>query len=46
MICELLAVILTLMMKPTYGSTATIELNKSGAGSLDLGVGTTLWLSR
>jgi polysaccharide biosynthesis transport protein len=37
-ICELLAVILTLMMKPTYGATATIELNKSGAGSLDLGL--------
>ena len=27
------------MMKPTYGATATIELNKSGAGSLDLGLG-------
>lgn len=38
-ICELLAVILTLMMKPTYGATATIELNKNGAGSLDLGLG-------
>ena len=38
-ICELLAVLLTLMMKPTYGATATIELNKSGAGSLDLGLG-------
>src|SRR5580692_1567172 len=38
-ICELLAVTLTLMMKPTYGATATIELNKSGAGSLDLGLG-------
>src|ERR1700722_18642499 len=38
-ICELLAVGLTLMMKPTYGATATIELNKNGAGSLDLGLG-------
>ncbi len=38
-ICELLAIVLTLMMKPTYGATATIELNKSGAGSLDLGLG-------
>jgi polysaccharide biosynthesis transport protein len=38
-ICELLAVILTLIMKPTYGSTAMIELNKSSAGSLDLGLG-------
>ena len=38
-ICELLAVILTLIMRPTYGSTAMIELNKSGAGSLDLGLG-------
>jgi succinoglycan biosynthesis transport protein ExoP len=36
-ICELLAVLLTLMMKPIYGSTATIELNKGG-GSLDLGM--------
>ena len=38
-ICELLAILLTLMMKPTYGATATIELNKNGAGSLDLGLG-------
>jgi succinoglycan biosynthesis transport protein ExoP len=38
-ICELLAVILTLIMKPTYGSTALIELNKNSAGSLDLGLG-------
>jgi polysaccharide biosynthesis transport protein len=38
-ICELLAILLTLMMKPTYGATATIELNKSSAGSLDLGLG-------
>ena len=27
------------MMQPTYGATATIELNKGGAGALDLGVG-------
>jgi succinoglycan biosynthesis transport protein ExoP len=38
-ICELLAVILTLIMKPTYGSTAMIELNKNSSGSLDLGLG-------
>jgi polysaccharide biosynthesis transport protein len=38
-ICELLAILLTLVMKPTYGATATIELNKSSAGSLDLGLG-------
>ena len=36
-ICELVAVLLTLTMKPIYGSTATIELNKGG-GSLDLGM--------
>jgi polysaccharide biosynthesis transport protein len=39
LICELLALLITLMMKPTYGATATIELNKGGAGALDLGVG-------
>jgi succinoglycan biosynthesis transport protein ExoP len=39
LICELLALIITLMMKPTYGATATIELNKGGVGALDLGVG-------
>ena len=38
-ICGLLAVLVTLMMKPTYEATATIELNKSGSGSLDLGLG-------
>jgi succinoglycan biosynthesis transport protein ExoP len=37
--CELLALIIVLTMKPTYGATATIELNKGGAGALDLGVG-------
>jgi polysaccharide biosynthesis transport protein len=37
-ICELLAILLTLTMKPNYGSTATIELNKGGSGALDLGV--------
>ena len=36
-ICELAAILLTLTMKPIYGSTATIELNKGG-GSLDLGM--------
>jgi polysaccharide biosynthesis transport protein len=38
-ICELLAILLTLIMKPTYGATATIELNKNSAGSLELGLG-------
>jgi succinoglycan biosynthesis transport protein ExoP len=38
-ICEFLALIIVLMMKPTYGATSTIELNKGGAGALDLGVG-------
>jgi polysaccharide biosynthesis transport protein len=37
-ICLLLAVIATLLMNPTYESTATIELNKSGTG-IDLGIG-------
>ncbi len=37
-ICELLALAITLMMKPTYESTATIELNKQGSG-VDLGLG-------
>ncbi len=36
-ICELLAILFTLTMKPIYDSTATIELNKSG-GSLELGM--------
>jgi succinoglycan biosynthesis transport protein ExoP len=40
-ICLLLAALLTLAMTPTYGSTATIELNKGG-GSLDLGMGDVL----
>ena len=29
-------------MKPTYEATATIELNKSGGGSMDLGLGDAL----
>ena len=36
--CLVLAAIMTLLMKPTYESTATIELNKSGTG-IDLGIG-------
>jgi succinoglycan biosynthesis transport protein ExoP len=36
--CVLLVGILTIIMRPTYASTATIELNKSGSGSLDLGL--------
>ena len=37
-VCELLALAVILLMKPTYESTATIELNKQGAG-MDLGLG-------
>src|SRR5580698_4587168 len=35
------AVVTTLFVKPVYEATATIELNKGGAGSLDLGLGDT-----
>lgn len=38
-ICVSLALFATLMMKPTYEATTTIELNKGGSGSLDLGIG-------
>jgi capsular exopolysaccharide synthesis family protein len=41
-ICVLLALVITLITKPTYDATAMIELNKSGSGSLDLGLGDTL----
>jgi polysaccharide biosynthesis transport protein len=41
-ICQLLATVLTLMMKPSYGATTTIELNKSSGESLDIGVGDVL----
>jgi succinoglycan biosynthesis transport protein ExoP len=41
-ICMLLAIIITLLMKPTYDASATIELNKGGSGSLDLGLGDAL----
>jgi polysaccharide biosynthesis transport protein len=37
-ICEFFAILLTVMAKPTYEATATIELNKSGS-SMDLGLG-------
>ncbi|MGB6687386.1 MAG: polysaccharide biosynthesis tyrosine autokinase [Terracidiphilus sp.] len=37
-VCESLALAITLLMKPTYESTATIELNKQGSG-MDLGLG-------
>ena len=39
--CLILAVIATMMMRATFASTATIELNKSG-GSMDLGIGDAL----
>jgi capsular exopolysaccharide synthesis family protein len=41
-ICVLLALMLTLLMKPTYQATITVELNKEGSGSLDLGLGDVL----
>lgn len=34
-----LAILLTALMTPVYQAAATIELNKSGSGSLDLGLG-------
>jgi capsular exopolysaccharide synthesis family protein len=37
-----MSVIVTLAMKATYEATSTIELNKSGGGSLDLGIGDAL----
>ena len=37
--CLLVAAVVTMMMKPEYQSTATIELNKDAGGSLDLGLG-------
>jgi polysaccharide biosynthesis transport protein len=36
--CALVALVITVRTKPIYESTATIELNKSGGGSLDLGI--------
>ena len=42
LICVSLSVIATLMTKPSYEATATIELNKSGSGGLDLGLGEAL----
>ncbi len=41
-ICMLLAIAATLMTKPTYDATATIELNKNSGHSLDLGFSDTL----
>ena len=38
-ICELLAIIITAITKPVFQATATIELNKSSGGSVDLGLG-------
>jgi len=39
--CEVLALAVTLLMRPTYQATATIELNKQGSG-IDLGLGEAL----
>lgn len=38
----LMAVVITIMTRPVYEATAIIELNKSGGGSLDLGLGNVL----
>jgi capsular exopolysaccharide synthesis family protein len=38
----ILAMIVTMVMKPTYEATTTIELNKGGAGSMDVGLGDVL----
>ncbi|MGO9337066.1 MAG: GumC family protein [Terracidiphilus sp.] len=40
--CMVLAVIVTKMTKPSYDSVATIELIKSGGGSMDFGLGDAL----
>lgn len=40
-LCEAMALFVTLMMRPTYQATATIELNKQGSG-IDLGLGDAL----
>jgi succinoglycan biosynthesis transport protein ExoP len=40
--CLVLAIIVTTMMKPIYDSVATIELIKSGGGSMDFGLGDAL----
>lgn len=37
-LCLVVAVVATLFMKPVYEATATIELNKESAGSLDMGL--------
>ena len=37
-LCMILALIVTAMTKPVYESTATIELNKSSGGSMDVGI--------
>ena len=37
--CATLAVVISLIMRPIYEATTTIELNKGGAGSMDLGLG-------
>jgi polysaccharide biosynthesis transport protein len=38
LICMLLSVVISLMTKPIYQATATIELNKESGGSLNLGL--------
>lgn len=37
-VCELLAIVITMRTKPVYEATATIELNKSSGGSMDMGL--------
>ena len=41
-VCLILAMVVTTFMKPTYDSVATIELIKSGGGSMDFGLGDAL----
>ncbi len=41
-LCLILAMVVTALMKPTYDSVAIIELIKSGGGSMDFGLGDAL----
>ncbi len=41
-LCLVMAMVVTALMKPTYDSAATIELIKSGGGSMDFGLGDAL----